>query len=250
MNYCLSLCVDQTCIINPIKGKQTPKLGETAIMVSNPLDLFSLISKFGIKKDNYYNLLMSRLYKGNGKFSNLSIVGPFIGAPFATILLENLIVSGVKKVIFLGWCGAVSSDVKIGEIVIPTSALIEEGTSKHYFSISNENCIIDASSSLTKKIESVLSEKKIHYHKGRIWTTDAIFRETKEKVSIFMKKGILAVEMELSAIFSVGKFRGIETCGLLTVSDELSSLKWKPGFSDKKFKKIRSEVLSLMVELV
>lgn len=260
--------MSQTCIVNPIKGKNSENLGNVAVMVSSQPDLFALVSKLGINKDDYSHLLMSRLYKGKGKFNNMSVVGPFIGAPYATILLENLIIRGVKKVIFFGWCGAVSKNVKIGDIILPTSAYIDEGTSAHYLNIPNnptplnttlhnhtyndyalEKHCINASFELSKKIEVSLIEEKINYHKGSIWTTDAIFRETHEKVISFMKKGVLAVEMELSAIFSVGKFRNIETCGLLAVSDEISSLKWNQGFSNKKFKKTRGEIISLIARV-
>ena len=63
---------------------------------------------------------------------NFSITGPFIGAPYAAMLLETLIAWGARRIIFLGWCGAVAEEVKIGDIILPTAALIDEGTSGHY----------------------------------------------------------------------------------------------------------------------
>ncbi|MGB5748539.1 MAG: purine-nucleoside phosphorylase, partial [Desulfobacterales bacterium] len=62
-----------------------------------------------------------------------------------------------------------------------------------------------------------------------------VYRETKEKVDYYQKQGVLAVEMEASALFSVAQFRQVELCAMLVVSDELSSLKWRPGFRDQQF---------------
>jgi len=58
------------------------------------------------------------------------VVGPFVGAPYAAMLLETLIAWDVEKIIFFGWCGAISHDVKIGDIIIPThrSIIIKEMT--------------------------------------------------------------------------------------------------------------------------
>ena len=70
---------------------------------------------------------------------------------------------------------------------------------------------------------------------GTAWTTDAVFRETREEVTHHQRDGVLAVEMECSALFTVGGFRGIEVAALLVVSDDLSSLTWHPGFKDPRF---------------
>jgi purine-nucleoside phosphorylase len=80
-----------------------------------------------------------------------------------------------------------------------------------------------------------LNKNQIDFHAGAIWTTDAVYRETREKVESYQKQGVLAVEMEVSALFSVARFRQVELGAMLVVSDELSALKWRPGFKDKRF---------------
>ena len=72
-------------------------------------------------------------------------------------------------------------------------------------------------------------------HRGPVWTTDAPFRETPAKVSDYQRRGALAVEMECSALFTVAAFRAVSAAALLVVSDELSSLTWRPGFRDPRF---------------
>ena len=84
-------------------------------------------------------------------------------------------------------------------------------------------------------IRQVLVKDQIDFHTGAIWTTDAIYRETRQLVETHQQDGILAVEMELSALYSVAQFRRVALAGILVVSDELSSLDWRPGFKDKRF---------------
>jgi len=84
-------------------------------------------------------------------------------------------------------------------------------------------------------IRQVLNQNKIDFQTGAIWTTDAVYRETRQLVERHQQDGTLAVDMELSALYSVAQFRGVALAGILVVSDELSSLDWRPGFKDKRF---------------
>ena len=119
-------------IINPVKGKNSPDLGPVAIMVSNAGDLRCLRNLLNLDENKSSNLFMSRLYRGQGDTDGLSIAGPFIGAPYATILLETLIAWGARKILFFGLCGAISQNIRIGDIIVPAGSVVDEGTSEHY----------------------------------------------------------------------------------------------------------------------
>lgn len=234
-------------IVNPLKSKNAPDIGPVAVMAATRTDLFSLCEVFNFARDDYYRSMISRTYSDPLHPHGVSVTGPFIGAPYAVMLLETLIAWGARKIIFLGWCGAVSEKVKIGDIVLPTSAVIDEGTSSHYGKADNGRS--HASSSLVSMIRRVLEEKKIDFHAGEIWTTDAVFRETRQNVSDHRQNGILAVEMELSALFSVARFRRVAIAGVLVVSDELSVLEWRPGFKDQRFARGRRTAYRMVKEL-
>jgi uridine phosphorylase len=89
------------------------------------------------------------------------------------------------------------------------------------------------------EIRNACRNTKHRFQEGPVWSTDAIFRETRDKVRHYQDQGVLAVEMELSALFTVGKYRGVEVGGILVVSDELTTLTWRPGFKDERFEKGR-----------
>ena len=234
-------------IVNPAKPKNAPDLGPVAVMAATRTDLFSLCGLFNFDKNDFYRLMISRLYSDRLHPDGVSVTGPFVGAPYAVMLLETLIAWGVRKIIFLGWCGAVSGKVKIGDIILPTAAVIDEGTSTHYGQM--DTGVTRVSSSLVPMIRHVLNENQIDFHAGTIWTTDAVYRETRQQVETHQQDGILAVEMELSALFSVAQFRRVALAGILVVSDELSSLDWRPGFKDERFVQGRRTAYRVVAEL-
>jgi purine-nucleoside phosphorylase len=86
---------------------------------------------------------------------------------------------------------------------------------------------------LTRVLENLLREEALPFSKGLVWTTDAPYRETIGKVKTYQDQGVLAVEMEMSALMTVAAYRSVPMVGALIVSDELFDLHWRPGFSEK-----------------
>ncbi len=234
-------------IVNPVRGNNPPDPGFLSVLVGTTGDINRLCGVMGIDKAQSRPLFISRLYASGNNAPVVSLAGPIVGAPYAVMILETLIAWGAQKVLFLGWCGAISPEVKIGDIIIPTAAVIDEGTSKHYQD--SDEAVSRPSSEMTATIKSTLMKSGTPFQEGDIWSTDAIFRETREKVNRYQDQGILAVEMELSALFTVGRFRGIDIAGILVVSDELSTLHWQPGFRKERFKQGRSAACEVVNQI-
>ena len=231
-------------IVNPIKGRNAPDPGSLALLIGTLGDFNRLRDVMKLPASQARPLFISRMHPQTERLPDVSLTGPIVGAPYAVMILETLVAWGARKLIFFGWCGAVSPEVKIGDILIPSAALIDEGTSKHY---SDGNISLSRpSAGITTGLKSALNAKAVNYKEGPVWSTDAIFRETKDKVRHYRNQGALAVEMELSALFTAAKFRGIDIGGILVVSDELSSLQWRPGFKEEQFKQARETVCTLL----
>jgi nucleoside phosphorylase len=216
-------------LIRPVKRKTDPDIGLDVVMVMIRTDLDYLLSLTGSGGTMQYDMGVFHLYRTkseNGAVRFLS--GPFLGAPHAVMGMEKLIALGARRIWVMGWCGSLQPDLRIGGLVIPTGALSEEGTSLHYPIGDPEPAVEDE---LNQLIENALQGTGRPYKKGRVWTTDAPYRETPEKVLAFQKKGVLAVEMEMSALMTLARYRRVKLGGLLVVSDELFHLKWRPGFS-------------------
>ncbi len=219
-------------IIQPRRGARSPRLGPVAVLAATESDLVLLRGLLGFGADDGRRLFISRLYTLSQSHNRICLAGPMVGAPYAAMTAETLIAWGARTLIFIGWCGAVSEPVGIGDAVLPISARIDEGTSRIYLPGAEESV---PSASLVQKLAAACASEGLTVHQGAIWTTDAVYRETREKVSAYQREGVLAVEMESSALFTVGAFRSVEVASLLIVSDDLSRLIWQPGFKDPRF---------------
>jgi uridine phosphorylase len=240
---------NQDAIIFPQKGQRSPRLGPLAVLAGIETDLFRLCKLMDFDSGTYQKLFTSRLYHDHAGASagGISITGPVVGAPYAAMVLETLIAWGAKKILFLGWCGSISEKVKIGDIIVATSAIIDEGTSGHYNE--KEARLSFPSASMLTKLNKALEENQVNFHNGAIWSTDAIYRETCEKVKYFQSQDAIGVEMEISALFTVAKFRGVDLGAMAVVSDELASFKWRPGFKMDEFKHGRKTACMVIKDL-
>jgi uridine phosphorylase len=226
---------DNRPLIEPRRMKGEPPLGQDAIMIAIPSELRSLVDLSQAESTPLRALSPFKLFtvKRHECFP-LALAGPLLGAPQAVIVMEKLIALGAKRIWVLGWCGSLQPDLRIGDLIIPTHTLSEEGTSAHY-PVDKEIC--ETSLLLNTALEAALSKAALPFKKGPVWTTDAIYRETERKVLTYGKKGYLAVEMEMSALIRLAVYRSVELTGLLVVSDELLSLKWHSAFNMDRLKK-------------
>jgi uridine phosphorylase len=152
---------------------------------------------------------------------------------------------GAQTVIAFGWCGSLRAEARIGDLIVPTAAFSEEGTSGHYPVAEPEP--------RPAAVLSLILQRQLHlaglpFQLGRVWTTDAIYRETKAKVLTYGSQGMVAVEMEMSALFTVARFREVALAGLLVVSDELFTLAWRHGLKDDHFRRRRQQALSVALD--
>jgi uridine phosphorylase len=234
-------------IIFPKKGKHSPHLGPVGVIAGTETDLTLLCSLLDFDKTQYQKLFTSRLYVADRSNLAFSLSGPLIGAPYAAMVLETLIAWGARKILFLGWCGSISAKVKIGDIIVPTAAIIDEGTSEHYQA--EDNRISFPSELMVTGLRAALDQKGLNYHHGPVWSTDAIYRETREKVQNYQRQDVIGVEMEISALFTVAKFRKVDMGAMVVVSDELASFKWRPGFKMNEFKQGRKAACTVIRDI-
>lgn len=159
------------------------------------------------------------LYETTRYGRKLAFFHPGVGAPLAAGLLEEVIARGCRSFIACGGAGVLEGEIAVGEIVVPTSAVRDEGTSYHYLPPSRE---VAATPEAVAAIETVLQRHAAPYRTGKTWTTDGLYRETPEKMALRKAEGCLTVEMEAATFFAVARFRGVRFGQLLYGGDDLS----------------------------
>ena len=148
-----------------------------------------------------------------------------VGASCCVAQFEELIAMGVKNILLVGCCGCLDKKFEEYSIIIPTSAIRDEGTSYHYAPPTDETFL---DKKMVLIIENKLKSLGFNYHKGKTWTTDAIFRETKDKVERRKKQGAVVVDMECSAMNELAKFRGINFGQIFYAADNLDGEMYDP----------------------
>jgi uridine phosphorylase len=111
--------------------------------------------------------------------------------------------------------------------VVCDRAIRDEGTSFHYLPPTK---YAHASPGMVSLLTETLDRLSLSHQLGASWTTDAPYRETIAEVNHYRREGVLAVEMEASALFAVAACRGVEMGAMFTISDSLAGPEWEPHF--------------------
>ena len=229
----------ERAIINPRRGKREEPVAPRLLMTFTRPD-YRIACDLAAATARERDIIDCPIREGRWQNQPVTLAGPAPGAPYAVMVLEKLIALGAQAVVALGWCGSLQSEVKIGDLIIPESAYSEEGTSGHYPLIAPEP---QPAAKLCRVMRNLLTSAGVTFHAGKVWTTDALYRETEAKVLAYGSRGMLAVEMEMSALFTVARFRGVPLAGLLVVSDELFSLTWRHGLRETRFQRSREQAV-------
>jgi uridine phosphorylase len=147
----------------------------------------------------------------------------YVGAAGAGAFLEEIIALGAKSIIVCGGAGVLDPEVSQGHLLLPESAVRDEGTSYHYLPAD-----VEARPGLLAQaaLERALQGRQVPYLTCKTWTTDGVYRETKAKVAQRKAQGCLSVEMEAAAFFAIAQFRGVQLAQLLYAGDDVSGETW------------------------
>lgn len=146
-----------------------------------------------------------------------------VGAPAAVAMTEDLLVRGIDTVVMFGSCGVLDKSIEDCGIIIPDSALRDEGTSYHYAPYSDEIAVNEDTLPIFAEF---LDERGVRYTVGKTWTTDGGYRETRDKVIKRQQQGCICVDMECSAMSALMKFRNKRLLHFFYAADNLDLEEW------------------------
>lgn len=190
----------------------------------------NIIQKFSSLQDT---VQVGALYSANGetpvyktryKDTAIAFYQSRVGAPACVAGFEEAVAMGAKKFVLFGSCGVLDDGRVKDSIIIPVSAVRDEGTSYHYIAPSEE---IEADPRAVQTLENVLIQRGYSYVKGKTWTSDAIYRETIPAIQERRQEGCLVTEMECAAMLAVSQYRSIPFIQFLYGADNLRSDTWE-----------------------
>ncbi len=153
----------------------------------------------------------------------ISVQATGMGAPSAAIVCEELSRLGAKGFVRIGTCGALSPAVSLGDTIVATAACPFDGVSRGLFA--GGGFVPTADFFLVRRAVSYCEELGIPFHCGPVGTMDLFYDPRQELVERLRAFGVLALEMEASAILTVAAQRGLRAACVLAVSDLIAEQK-------------------------
>ncbi len=165
-----------------------------------------------------------RTFTGTYKGVKISVTSTGMGCPSAAIAAEELINIGAKTLIRIGSSAALDPRIKIGDLMISTAAMKNEGTSRFYVPDSFpavpdfefNHYLIQTAREMTAN-----TDEKVYI--GINSSDDAFYGETPEFLDNLRKYKIMNIEMEASALYTVGHMRGVRTACICGASGNLTN---------------------------
>lgn len=145
------------------------------------------------------------------------IVARTIGGPYAVLIAEQLHDSGAKIIIGLTSAGRLAPYLPLPCLVVATAAIRDEGTSYHYLQPSSE--VACPTPVVTHLERELAAGTGWNVRSGKVWTTDAPYRETKTQIAKWADHQALAVEMQTASLFAFGAARQASVASVATVSN-------------------------------
>ena len=230
-------------IIEPRRGKKEKLLPPRALMVVNPSEAEYAVETFnphkGWSRSLYQqtNLLVDR-------DQTMCLAGPALGAAAAVLILEKLIVLGVKEIWLVSCCGTLDPSFSIGDLVLAIGGVSGEGVSRYY----SRESVTSSGRAATNNLQEIATQQCGDVRPGIIWSTDAPYRERRsELIALQERYGVIGIDMEFSALCTVAAHRGVSLGALFVVSDTIWTKNWKPGFGSADFNKSSQDLIGKLI---
>ena len=202
-----------------------PGFPETVVLTFQPALLAHAGSMEGARVlDTSHVFFELPVYAVPYKGRELAVCQVLLGAAGSAAVLEETIARGGRKFLLFGSCGGLDRSIPPGHVLLPTEAYRDEGVSYHYLPPGDYVPLPTAD-----RLGALLDGLGLPYTKGRVWTTDGLYRETARNLEARRAEGCLAVDMECAALAAVCAFRGAELFQFLYTEDNLGGESWDPG---------------------
>ena len=226
-------------------GAKPNEIAETVLISGDPLRAKYIAEKM-LSDVFCYNEVRGMLgFTGIYQGKRVSVQGTGMGIPSTAIYLHELIQEyEVKKIIRVGTCGALQASLKIGQLILADSAYTDSSTQMIHFN--SMDFAPKADKDLLKQARETALRHKISVMEGTVFSTDSFYNDDVNRYDIWIKRGVLGVEMESSILYTLGAKNKVQALSILTVSDNLITKEFN---SAKEREEATTEMMKLALEI-
>jgi uridine phosphorylase len=219
-------------------------IGKYAI-VPGPRERSESLMKRLVKPMKNFSFMEYTMYTGEYEGTRITTVNGGRFSADTAITTEILCNAEAKTMIRIGSCGALTEEIKIGEIIVVDSAVRGDGVTPYYV---DKDFVTEADPALTNALAEVARLSGLKTHRGTVWSTDALLRETREHVGRAVDQGAICVDMVTSVFLTLAKLYRIPAAAILAVSDNV--ITGEMGFIDPNYYMAESALVKIALDLV
>ncbi|MEV9502170.1 purine-nucleoside phosphorylase [Bacillus safensis] len=199
-------------------GAEKGQIAETVLLPGDPLRAKYIADTYLEDVECYNEVRGMYGYTGTYKGKRVSVQGTGMGVPSISIYVNELIQSyDVQNLIRVGSCGAIKRDVNVRDVILAQTSSTDSQMNRVAFGpIDYAPC---ADFGLLKKAYDTAEEKNVAVRVGNVFTADQFYNE--KPLELMAQYGILAIEMETTALYSLAAKFDRKALSILTVSDHV-----------------------------
>ncbi len=219
-------------------------VGKYAI-VPGPRDRMEVVMKKMENPVKNFSFMEYSMYTGQYAGVRVTTIN---GGRFSTdtsITTEVMCNAGIKNIIRAGTCGALDENIKIGDLVVVDSVIRGDGVTPYYV---DKDFKTSPDKNITDILVETAKELGTNVHRGCVWTTDALLRETREIVEAKRKEGAIAVDMVSATLLTIAQIYKVAAASILAVSDNVVS--GEMGFMNPMYYLAESKVIEIALATV
>jgi len=191
---------------------------ETVLMPGDPLRAQTLAEKHldDVKLVNSVRNMLG--FTGTFRGEPLSIMGSGMGMPSISIYAHELFdYYGVKQIVRVGTCGGLLADMRVGDLVLASTASTDSAMSQEFFN--DGDTTISADTDLLRRVNENAIQKGMHIRTGNVFASDWFYHPDEDYIDKIQAMGALALDMESAALYGLAKKHGRRALTILSVSD-------------------------------
>ncbi|MCA9401290.1 MAG: hypothetical protein KC713_06660 [Candidatus Omnitrophica bacterium] len=193
-----------------------------------------------------FSFMEYHMYTGTHDGTKITAINGGRFSADTAITTEILCNAKARTMIRIGSCGSLSEEIKIGDLVVVDSGCRGEGVTPYY--VEDESFQPQADKALTEALLAIANKSGFKVHQGKVWSTDAILRETKDVVNGVINQGCVAVDMVSTVFLTICQQYKIPACVILAVSDNIIS--GEMGFMDPNYYMAEHSMIGITLDLI